>query len=201
MKVSFDSTRKHAFNLRLDDLWKIWELLEEQVGTVKVSVRCSDDMVRTFDTWKELVSYDNPPTKKIIGLSIDACSDDSKKSVNVHFSYIRLEDIYITNKAPEQVILVLKDKIYDILDGTKPWYSVLARVNSLFYYIFFPISIVSFYAIVLVIKEPIVVLPEENPFRLLLAVSTILVLITMLTAVAMKKIWCWLFPESCYSLG
>ncbi len=133
MKAEFRTTRNHAFVVHQDDLRKIWKLLEDRIGPVYASVECSDDVVRKFGDWEQLASYDNPPAKKMFDLLIRARSEDWKKSADVSFSYSpsdsQRRSIHIQIEAAEQAGLEIKDKICDILDGTKPWYSALTRVD------------------------------------------------------------------------
>lgn len=83
LKTIIRTGREHAFVIRLPDLRKLWELLEEHIGTVEASAVCSDDIEREFDVLEQLSSYDNPPTKEIFRLSIISQSKDGKKSAHV----------------------------------------------------------------------------------------------------------------------
>lgn len=216
MKAHIRTERKHAFVVRQDDLQKIWRLLEDRIGVVNASAECSDDMVREFDNWEQLASYDNPPTKQIMELSIKTTSESWKNSVR--FSY-RPSDSPVSSidfqvEMAEQVGAEIKDKIYDILDGTKPWYSALTRVDFtglvptiLFMYLLLYI----FYYIIfnLYISNPPAGTLEASPkkglesyiFIFLLPILLVLGFIVYSITQKLNKLWSWLFPIGYFALG
>ena len=127
MKESISTRRNHAFVVRSSDLENLWKVLEDRVGTVTASAKCSDDVEREFDDLKELLSYDNAPTKKIVELSVNSVFYREKyfreKSVTISFS--SQLGIHINIEIKGQVDSALRDKIFDILAGIKPWYFFL----------------------------------------------------------------------------
>ena len=122
MKESISTRRNHAFVVRSSDLENLWKVLEDRVGTVTASAKCSDDVEREFDDLKELLSYDNAPTRKIDELSVRS-GKYLEKSVTIRFS--SQFEIYIEIEPQGQVDSELRDKIFDILEGIKPWYFFL----------------------------------------------------------------------------
>lgn len=200
MKAEFRTTRNHAFVVRQDDLSKIWRLLEDHVGHVKASGECSDDMVRQFDNWEQLASYDNPSMKKILKLSIQSRSDDREKSAHVDFSYNWWATIYIRIEAPEKDGTEVKDKIYDILDGIKPWYSVLAGVDFNYLLLFFWVMYLVWY----IVFGPS--LPVSSSRSAAFYVVFFLIVLTLGLAIhistqRLNKLWSWLFPVGYFALG
>ena len=129
MKESISTRRNHAFVVRSSDLQNLWEVLEDRVGTVTASAKCSDDVEREFDDLKELFSYDNAPTRKIVELSVRS-GKYFEKSVTISFS--SQLGIHINIETKGQVDSALRDKIFDILAGIKPWYSFLTPRASSF---------------------------------------------------------------------
>ena len=127
MKVHIDTERKHACVVSSSDIKKLWMWLEEHVGVVTARIKCSDDGTREFEDLENLTSYDNPSTKQIVALYIESHSDGWEKSVDVKFSNGEFSSINI--KAHEQTASEIREKISDILDGTRPWYSRLALVH------------------------------------------------------------------------
>ena len=134
MKESISTTRNHAFVVRSSDLENLWKVLEDRVGTVTASAKCSDDVEREFDDLKELLSYDNAPTRKIVELSVNSVSYREKyfreKSVRISFS--SQFGIHINIEIKGQVDSALRDKIFGILAGIRPWYSFLTPRASSF---------------------------------------------------------------------
>ena len=122
MKESISTRCNHAFVVRSSDLENLWKVLEDRVGTVTASTKCSDNVKREFDDLKELLSYDNAPTGKIVELSVRS-GKYLEKSVTISFS--SQLGIHINIETKGQVDSVLRDKIFDILAGIKPWYFFL----------------------------------------------------------------------------
>ena len=133
MKESISTKRNHAFVVRSSDLEKLWKVLEDHIGTVTVSVECLDDVKREFNDLKELLSYDNSPARRIVSLSVESELDDWEKEAQIVFSSSPSRyAISIKIKGPERVDSGVKDKIFDILEGLKPWYFFLAPRASSF---------------------------------------------------------------------
>ena len=208
MKTEITTIHKHAFVVRLSDLGKLWKLLESRIGAVTASAECSDEMEREFDAWEELASYENSPTKKIIKLSIESHSDDLKKFVHIKFLGKRFGGILIYIRAREQLISEVKDKMSNILDGTKPWYSFLARLGSsllaaltwvVLWFLCRPWELSE------TLRLPVwetLRLPVWLPFVVLLGFMILLgtVIITYVDR-GLRKPWSWLFPMGYFALG
>ena len=129
MKVHIDTKLKQAYVVSSSDIEKLWMYLEEHVGTVTASMTCSDDGTREFDDLEKLTAYDNPSTKQIVALDIKSHSADWEKYVDVQFSDKVFSSIDISIKAQDQTASEIRERISDILDGTKPWYGRLALVH------------------------------------------------------------------------
>ncbi len=204
MKAHFRTTRKHAFIVRRDDLDKIWKLLENRIGAVDASAECSDDMVREFGDLKQLVSYDNPLTKKILKLSIQSRSGDWEKSADVSFS----DDAWIGShidihvKAPEQIGSEIKDKISDILDGTNPWYSVLTRIPIS--NVIFCVFLFAYLSMLIYSSNKLNETPKGNSIEEIfftLGANILLFGVLALFSWATGKLWSRLFPVAFFPLG
>ena len=129
MEASVSKERKQAFILNQSNLKKIWDLLEERIGPVSAEISCADGIHREFSNWKQFTLFDNPRQKKIISLSMNARADNWSKSVHLRFSKSSWENIELRIKGTEQVVSRLNDDINDIVDGIRPWYSKLARID------------------------------------------------------------------------
>lgn len=200
MKAEFRTTRNHAFVVHQDELSKIWRLLEDRIGPVNASVECSDDVVRKFDDWEQLASYDNPPMKKILELSIQSRSDGWEKSAKVKFSDSRWSPIHIEIEAPEKVGIEIKDKISDVLDGIKPWYSILTGVDFNYLLSFFGVMYLVWY-IVFGRSLPASSSRSAAFYVLFFLVVLTLGLVIHLSTQRLNKLWAWLFPVGFFALG
>ena len=58
------------FVVRSYDIEKIYKLLETEVGSTSISIECSDNIRRSFDSFNEFDNYDNSSNKSITDLSI-----------------------------------------------------------------------------------------------------------------------------------
>ena len=132
MRVHIDTKRKHAFVVSSSDIKKLWAWLEENVGTVTAEMKCSDDGTREFDNLKKLTSYENPPARQIVSLDIESESDGREKFVGIRFSDSEFSSISIDIKAQEQTASEIRERISEILDGTKPWYGRLPFIHHSF---------------------------------------------------------------------
>ena len=211
MKTSVNTRREHAFVVRLADLQKLWKLLEDRIGTVKTSLKCSDDIEREFDDLEELISYDNSPAKEAIELSIKSRTKDWQKSATIDFSHKEWSgsSIHIQIETSEQECLEVKDKIFDVLDGTKPWYSFLARADSfrLFEFLLLTSLVVSGYFSLSrllgmsVTSKEIALGNFIHLFNLMVVLGIIGGAIMIFTAKRLNKLRSWIFPVSCFAFG
>ena len=130
MKETIQTTRIHAFVVQTADLDKLWRLLAKDDGVVTVSVDCSDDISRQFDDWEELLSYDNPSTKRIKALFITS-SRGSRPYASIDFEDQQLLHgmIRIHIEAEDRLDSAIRDGIVDVIEGTKPWYSPFAQAT------------------------------------------------------------------------
>ena len=127
MNVRYSTERNHAFVVGLSDLQKLWELLDQQVGSVSVSAKCGDEITREFSDWDQLSSYDNAPRREVIKLSMAAVSADV--SVQIHFARYSSANIAVSVSGPERTTMRIREEVSDSLDATKPWYSAIVGVN------------------------------------------------------------------------
>ena len=201
MKTSISTTRKHAYVVRLSDLEKLYKLLEDRVGTVTVSARCSDDMVREFDTWEEIASYDNPPSKKIIGLSVKSYNYNMEESVYIEYHDESYSDVYSSNmsidiKGEEKFCLDMKNNILEIVEQIKPWYSFLSYKN-------FSIMFVSYIFVYLLVRYFI----YDNIINIYIKIDNVLIYVSIIVSMTffVLVVLAWLrslfFPSSYFALG
>ena len=119
LKARMLTTIKGAYTVHLEDLSKLWALMEDKVGNVTAVADCSDKVQRIFDSLEDLASYDNFSTKQIMELSLSARSLDRYKFVSIEFSQVLSYSIKIAIECPDDELLLLKDRILDILDAMR----------------------------------------------------------------------------------
>lgn len=133
MEVRAQVSRAHAFVLREQSIRKIWGVLEEHVGTVAATARCTDELVRTFSSVEDLLNYENATSKRILSLRLDAQSNDGKISAELAFAEHSWGTIELAVRGDEFAVSRLKDQLDDVFEGLRPWYWRFSRLD--FFYI------------------------------------------------------------------
>ena len=131
MDVHYSNVLKQAFIVSPDHLKKLVELLQKRIGKVNIRISCVDNIEREFNTVKDLVAYENSKSKRIRSICLRARSDNYSKSTIIVFreSSRLISGIWIDVTAREDVVSRLKEKVLDVLAGTRPWYDLIHRIN------------------------------------------------------------------------
>ncbi len=138
MNVNYSQTLSQAFVVGTDELKKLVELLQKRIGEVSISADCIDNIQREFTTVKDLMNYENPESKRVCRIYLSA-HNGFEKSATIAFrdSYSPFSGgISVSIAAREDVVLRLKDKILNIIAGTRPWYNILVCFDSVNYLFF-----------------------------------------------------------------
>lgn len=138
MEVSARLKVNSAYVLRADDVCKLWELLENKVGTVKASALCADDLEREFGSSTELIGYTNFPAHRIQSLEFRARSVDRESAATVRFVQRYSPYIALSASGQEATIDSLKQYVANFCQAIKPWYSGISKIE--FFYIGIVIS-------------------------------------------------------------
>jgi len=129
MKANVNKDRNHAYVLKIENIKAIWSLLQERIGKTTIIVKCKDDIEREFDDLKTFQIFENSKNKAIKHLIIRSICIDSSKFANIEFSDSLWRTVNIHIEASENVVRRLNDDINDIIDGIKPWYSKVAKID------------------------------------------------------------------------
>lgn len=129
MSVNYSEELSQAFVVGPNELKKLVGLLEKRIGKVSFSAECIDKIQREFTTVKDLIDYENSKSKRICRIYLSARSEDYSKSATIAFrdSSSFSGGVSLSITANEDVVLQLKDKMLDIVVGTRPWYNLLAH--------------------------------------------------------------------------
>lgn len=130
MNSTADFSLNHAFVLDSPVSSKIWSLLTSKVGTVYASAACEDGLVRRFETPEELHKYENPLNRAIYAISFLASSPTRDAWAEVSFNWSYGGRIRVQIDGSEAVVLDVRDRIHDILAGTRPWYWRISRFDA-----------------------------------------------------------------------
>ena len=210
MNVNYSEELSQAFVVGPDELKKLVELLEKRIGTVSISADCIDNIQREFTTVKDLIDYENPKSKMICRIYLSA-SEDFGKSATIAFrdSSSFSGGVSLSITAREDVVLRLKDKIFDIVAGTRPWYNPLTRFFDLanikhwIVYILFVFVVITLTALMAFkfgfISDSKEGIERRNEVRLFITFPSIIFLIVCFTF--LSKPFKWLFPLAVFTIG
>lgn len=138
---------------------------------VELEVTCVDSARREFDSIDELLSYENSDSARINELSIrsyppyknrqDECSADLKFSLDEKISGL-LDHCAISLRltGPDEKVVYTEKRIQEKLEGTKPWYSYVARING------FHVSFVVFVAVFVALLLSLALLTRSDILQL-----------------------------------
>ena len=209
MSVNYSEELSQAFILGPDALKKLVELLEKHIGTISISADCTDNIQREFTTVKELIDYENPTSKRIRRIYLSARKDFEKSATIVFRDSSSFSGgMSLSIAASEDVVLQLKDKILDIISGTRPWYNFLARSDvdtptGFAFYLLFFLGVIILSTFVAFKFGLISDSKEETKLGDQLS-SFILFTYTIFAIVyfaLFSKLLKWLFPSAVFTIG
>jgi hypothetical protein len=122
MNVRYSKNLIQAFVAGDSGLKKLTELLQDRIGTVEIRAGYADGFSRDFETINDLIAYENPKSKEIHRVRLNACSEDSSKSATIDLPSSSGRGIAIDLTAPEDVVSKLREDTLDIIAGMRPWY-------------------------------------------------------------------------------
>ncbi len=195
MNVHYSKKLPHAFVVRPDKLKKLVELFQNHVGKVAISVKCADGFSREFKTVKELIGYENSKSKEIRYIRLSARSDNYSKSASVDFAGgLFQRGVSIDFEACEELVFQLRDKTHSIVEGMRPWYSWMSRINFEF------TALAIFFIFYLVVRQVRLWWPvlDQNIKPWVLIIILFLFIILLITASFFGK---KLFPPTAFTIG
>lgn len=202
-----------SFTVRPSDVQEVCTLLECAVDPPKISSECSDDIERDFSSFDELASYGNPLSRSITSLTISSSkswkeqSDApiERSSVSFHSNGIVSIDV----EGEEREGVELRNKLWDIVDGTKNWYAFITKsLDSVAASVIIPFV----WGITLLIFLQSVLANESTQSSKIEVSFPILILLVLVASIvfigpvfvvpfALGKLQSWLFPGTYFALG
>lgn len=192
---------KQAFILTKEHIKKIWNFFSDAGLSVRASAKCSDEIIRNFESCESLLSYENPKRGALIYLNIQAVDPDSHSVSEVSFGERFSAPIRVSISGEEQYVISARAKIADIIDGSKAWYSWIAMFDL--FYFWMPLLLLASTLFSLTRKTSESVeggLPLRTALLALLAISSVIgviIFMVWLTSLIRERI----FPISTFSLG
>ena len=196
----FSTARTQAFVVGAKELEKLWEILES-FGDVEASVEYSNGRKLVYRNCKELTADENPKTRRAIQLVMTSKADYKERAITIRFLDQRSKNALVSIEKGDENDLVTQNKLSDIIEGTKPWYSFLARQKLPFvlcYVYFAALGIDTWY------RWPKVVKLADMPWEPISFATLGFILAVVLTVVVMEgldTLWRLLFPMGEYAWG
>lgn len=188
-----------AYVLRASDVEKIWQLLENAIGPVQAETLCADDVERTYTTAKDLMAYDNPPARMVRSIEFEARSTDRSSRATLAFTQQYAPFIEFSASGAEDTIVTLKQRVADIVDACRPWYSMVSRID--FGYVVIAVTGLAFLVFRFMVPEaPSKALSFGNAFLATLIGVLGLVGIGSV-ALVLNRVRAKLFPIGTFALG
>ena len=199
-----------AFVVGPEELKKLVDQLQKRIGEISISADCIDNIQREFSTVKDLIDYENPKSKRICRIYLSARSEDYSKSATIAFrespSFSGGVSLNIT--AREDVVVRLKDKILDIVEGTCRWYNPLTRFDLAsathwgiyWLFVFAVIILIGFLAFKFgLISDDKEGIERRDQIRAFIMFPSFIVVILCFTF--LSKPFKWLFPSGVFTIG
>ena len=211
MNVNYSEELPQAFVVGPDELKKLVELLQKRIGEVSISADCIDKIQRKFSTVKELIDYENSKLKRICRIYLSAQSDDYSKSATIAFrdSSSFSGGVSLSITAREDVVLRLKDKILDIVEGTRQWYNLITRFFDVanikhwivyILFVFLIVILIGFLAFKFgLISDDKEGIEFRNQVTVFITFPSVIFLIVCFTF--LPKPFKWLFPSGVFTIG
>jgi len=196
VRAKFEVT--HAFVLDAAAVRKIWVQVGQGCQVIEATARCTDDIIRKFNSATELSDYENAERAQIRSLTISGRSEDYKTNVEISFADRYGAMISFDMRGSESTIIPLKSNLADISAGLKPWYSKLATFQTGWLWGAF-----SLLCLLFTISTPT---PAATPFSIkkylfMAAIVVTVIALAMATDWLSGKIRRYCFPRAFFSFG
>lgn len=203
MESTLRLERKHAFVLSEADLKKVWNSLEESFGAVSVDVGFTDNIEIKVDSLEQLLSFENSKKSSIKRIEFNAIDEKRENRGTATFENVEYRSIQIKASGNYEIITRFGDTFEEIIDGLKPWYSRLCKLD--FFFIFFIIGCVVFTSFTLLLMT-IPDAPEHKSIELSKAIMAYSITLSafgliVLAAWGLNKVRSYCFPIASFAIG
>lgn len=129
MQISRRSRITAAFVLTWDDIQKIYKELSTDLPKISLSATSADGLTRSFEGLDELCNFRNAKKTEITELEFIARDSAFGQRCSMSFSSQRQSNVSFAIDATETTATRLNEFFEDLVDSTRPWYSIVARTN------------------------------------------------------------------------
>lgn len=196
MVVEAKIEQKHAFVVADEDVRRLWRTIETEIGPPTATITCADKTERSFTSADDLLDFENSPVRRIGRLRVSARTEDWSKRADVTFGgYLPISG---SVSADGDLAIGIRDKLDDIVAGTKPWFNRLSKID------FFWVALVPIWLGIMVLG---VITPENDEAvpidRAFVAVAVVAGGIALLAATiwGLNQLRKWAFPVATFAIG
>lgn len=133
MSISKRESYKQAFLISERDLKKFDSSFQELPGEIKYSVETEDGFERDYDTLEEVLSLENSSSNPIKELTLSSISYNPFSRAMLSFKKGNYNNIYLDLQTENEKAPLIFKSIEDKIEGTKPWFSFLAKADFINY--------------------------------------------------------------------
>lgn len=127
MRVSRREDLTHPFSLSVEDIRKIADALAAIDPKLVIEAQCADQFTRQFASVEDLAAYENTTARALRRLTIR--TRYLGQSAGIEFDGDDKDNVTIALEGEEDVTVALYQMLKDRLEGMRPWYAPLWRVN------------------------------------------------------------------------
>jgi hypothetical protein len=120
---------RQAFVCAPSQIESICNILRTRIApSIEISTTLSDGTTRRFASEADLFKFNNPRSRRMIELELTSTNrGDSYSRIAVEFDkQASLRTISIIGEAADEIIVVVRQEISEIIESTKPTYSAVA---------------------------------------------------------------------------
>lgn len=194
-----DKELKYAFVVGPSALKKLTELLQDHIGKVNVYAEYADGTLhgtrQRLETVNDLIAYENPKSKEIRRVYLDAHSNDYSRRVKIVFPSYSERGILIN--FPKHGHIGLWEKIQDIIEGTRPWYHKLTFIRPIPAYIAPFVILVGLRSV----RRWLTLNPKVEIQHSLIVLLIALLIVLCVVIFGGSKLWSFCFPRVVFTIG
>ncbi|EKO3946772.1 hypothetical protein F2K80_001341 [Vibrio fluvialis] len=133
MESTFRHRDNHAFVLTEADIRKIWSKLESFGKSVSATVEFSDSIERKVESVEALVQFENSKKRQIKRIELIAKCEKGKNITRLELEDDDFRTVSISSSGEDGLVTQVGDQIPEIIEGLKPWYSPISKVDVVFF--------------------------------------------------------------------
>ena len=129
LSVTAEIQGKDPFVLNATSVEKLWRLSEKHIGVTVAKAACQDGIERNFESLEALLAYENSRSGAIKQLELTSRIQGGELRSTITLGSSLFGNISARASGPEDAIVIWRFKIVEILDGLRPWYRAITKID------------------------------------------------------------------------